>query len=79
MATTEPCFVLVVSTRRLNDKYIRKSETTYSLSQCVQFCVEETDFKCRGFAYRNSTADRDDDRNALSLLLRSLVGNVIDV
>ena len=45
--------MLVVSTRRLNDEFVRRSETTYSLSQCVQFCVEETDFKCRGFAYRN--------------------------
>ena len=64
-STTEPCFVLVVSTRRLNDKYIRRSETTYSLSQCVQFCVEETDFKCRGFAYRNEIDSR--QRRSLAL------------
>eukprot|EP00095_Tigriopus_kingsejongensis_P011025 maker-scaffold109_size355148-snap-gene-0.17 protein:Tk11025 transcript:maker-scaffold109_size355148-snap-gene-0.17-mRNA-1 annotation:"hypothetical protein DAPPUDRAFT_257231" len=46
------CFRLAVSSRRLADRYIKKSETAYSLDTCKDFCATETDFVCNGFAYR---------------------------
>lgn len=46
------CFRLAVSSRRLADRYIKKSETTYSLDSCKDFCAKETEFVCNGFAYR---------------------------
>ena len=46
------CFRQSVVGRHLANNLILKSWTAYTLDECKQFCLSESTFLCRGFAFR---------------------------
>lgn len=49
---TQKCSIKVVSGSKLSRSILRKTCVAHDLEQCEEFCINETDFSCKSFAYR---------------------------
>ncbi|KAL5290170.1 hypothetical protein ACFFRR_009869 [Megaselia abdita] len=56
-------FKQIAARHKMRRQFIRRSLTASSLIQCERECIENKDFICRSFNYRDSAASTFDDRN----------------
>ena len=48
----QKCSIKIVSGSKLSRSILRKTCVAHDLEQCEEFCINETDFSCKSFAYR---------------------------
>lgn len=61
----QKCSIKIVSGSKLSRSILRKTCVAHDLEQCEEFCINETDFSCKSFAYRYNVVTTNPTDNCL--------------